>query len=600
MKKNPFGKITLLLFTLALVLPGSVKAIPTLSVSPSVISNTYEGIITLNITGLTNTEQVVVRRWIDGNANGVIDAGELQVDGFGITDGGAMVINGVTNLNVPFDRNATGGAITTTLNTPPGMVIETMVGHYIFQMVSPTGRFVPVTTTFQVTDTALNQSVSGIIYSNGVPVPYAVVVAQDLQQNNPTGSAMADASGHYFLTLIPGNYAFIASAPNCYFNQNAAPTVTLTNGMLATNDLFLTNGTVTLAGNIYDSANNNGIGGLLLQLQSGPFFGIAFTDANGNYSAAVTPGFWKIKAAKERLARRAYVYPNATFQVDTTAGNVTNANLALSKGNALFYGRITDNLNNPFSNIKIDAGSDNGSGSGFDGKGYSDLNGYYTVAVLGDGTNYWGCSVNDGQNTAILPYVLNTFNSVIISSNQTILQNYIALPAIGTISGHVQDNSGTNVTGVGLYGFANIGGNNYNTLNGFTDNFGNYSLPVAAGQWYVQFLNGNSSTDILDKRGYVDLNTPHIVNVPPTNAVLNMTVYPIGTPTITAPQRFSSTQFGFTINGAMNVSYTVQYSTNLGLTNWANLFSLILTNSVFPVVDSTATNSPRFYRVQKN
>jgi hypothetical protein len=235
----------------------------------------------------------------------------------------------------------------------------------------------------------------------------------------------------------------------------------------------------------------------------------------------------------------------------------------------------------------------------FDAKGYTDQNGYYAVAVLADGTNYWNCSVNDGQDVAIINYVLNTFNNLIVSSNQTILQNFVALPAIGTISGHVQDNSGSPVTGVSLYGNAIISGNNYQTLDGITDNLGNYSLAVAAGQWNVQFLNGGFQ-DNLDTHGYVDFNTPHVVNIPPTNAVLNITVYPIGTPVITLPQRFSSTQFGFTISGASNVTYTVEVSTNLASTNWASLFSLTLTNGVFPVVDSQATNGLRFYRVKKN
>ena len=51
---------TLVVFTaIASVLPA--KAV-TLTVSPAVVSNTYPGVITLNITGLTNTEQVVVQR----------------------------------------------------------------------------------------------------------------------------------------------------------------------------------------------------------------------------------------------------------------------------------------------------------------------------------------------------------------------------------------------------------------------------------------------------------------------------------------------------------------------------------------------------------
>lgn len=116
----------------------------------------------------------------------------------------------------------------------------------------------------------------------------------------------------------------------------------------------------------------------------------------------------------------------------------------------------------------------------------------------------------------------------------------------------------------------------------------------------MEFQTGGHDSGSLDVQGYVDTSAPHLVNIPPTHAVLNLTVYPIGTPFLTSPQRFGSSQFGFTINGATNVTYTVQVSTNLASVNWANLFSLTLTNSFLTVVDVNATNSPRFYRVQKN
>jgi len=570
----------------------------TLTVSPSVVSNTYPGVITLNITGLTNTEKVTVQRWIDGNANGLIDAGEPMMDAFKITDGGAMVIGGVTNLNVPFDSNSATGAITTALSFAPGLAIENMVGHFVYAVVSPTGRFAPVTATFEVTNAALNQSVSGVIYSNGVPLPYAVAVAQDMQANNPSGSTVADGSGHYLLTLPPGSYALLGVAPNCYFDQSTAPVFTLTNGASSTNDLFLTGGgTSTISGSVYDAGNSNSLGGALLQFQSDSLFEVAFTDTNGNYSVAVTPDFWKIQPSKERLARRAYVLPEATFQVDATGGNVTNANIALPKGNALFYGRLTDNASNPFANVEVDANTDNNT---YSAKGYSDPNGYYAVAVLGDVTNEWNCNVNNGKNTTIASYVLNTFESTTNVPNQVNLQNFIALPTTATISGHVRDNAGTNVTGVTLNANATIGGDNYQTLDSTTDNSGNYSLSVASGQWNVHFLAGGQSSDNLDQHGYEDLTAPHIVNIPPTNAVLNLTVYPLGTPVISSVQRFSSTQFGFNVSGALNVNYTVQVSTNLASTNWFSLFSFQLTANPFPVVDTSATNSPRFYRVQKN
>jgi len=230
-------KIKSLTASIAVALAFHANAV-TLTVSPSVVSNTYPGVITLNITGLTNTEKVAVQRWIDGNANGVIDAGEPMMDAFKINDGDAMVISGVTNLNVPFDSNSATGAITTTVNFAASMAIENMTGHFVYVVASPTGRFAPVTATFEVTNATLNQSISGVIYSNGVPSPYAFVVAQDTQAQNPVGSAVADGSGHYLLALRPGSYALIGSAPNCYLNQNTAPSFTLTNGISSTNDIF--------------------------------------------------------------------------------------------------------------------------------------------------------------------------------------------------------------------------------------------------------------------------------------------------------------------------------------------------------------------------
>lgn len=595
--------LKILIASTAFVLTWCANAIPlpSITVSPTIISNYYPGVITLNMSGLTNTEQVIVNKWLDANTNGVIDPGERVVDVFRINDGGAMIISGVTNLNVPFDSNPTNGAITTTLNCPQGMVIETMVGRYIYQMASPTGRFSPVTATLTVTNAPLAQSVSGTIYSNGIPQPYAVVVFQDQHISNPAGAAVSDSNGHYFITLPVSAYTPIASALNCYFDFNTAPNIVLTNGMSVTNDLFLTNGTATISGTVSNAANGSGIGGLLLIAQSGSAFEIIFTDTNGNYSAAVTPNFWKIDPSKERLARRAFVYPEIALQVDTTSNNVTGANIALPKGNALFYGRITDNLNHPFANVEVDADGNgtNSSDTSFSAKGYSGQDGYYAVAVLGDLTNNWGCNMNNTKDPAVANYVFNTFPLVTNAPNQTRLENFIALPTIGTISGHVQGNDGTNVTGVALYANALINGTNYQTLDGSTDNSGNYSLAVAAGTWGVQFLTGGSD-DNLDTHGYFDPYAPHTVVVPPTNSVLNITVYSFGTPFISSAQRFSSTHFGFDISGSNSVNYTVQYSTNLASPTWSTLASFQLTTNPFPVVDVNATNPARFYRVLKN
>lgn len=591
-------------FVATLLVAMTVSAQVALTVSPSVISNTYPGVITLNITGLTNTEKVIVQKWLDLNGNGVIDAGEPLIDAFKITDNNNAnaIIGGITNLNVPMDLNSATGVITATLNCAVPLILDTMVGNFIYQVVSPSSRFAPVPAAFAVTNALLPQSVSGVVYSNdGVtPFPDAVVVAQDLVANNPAGSVVADASGHFFLTLPPGTYGLLAGWPNYYFDQQLSPMVELTNGVATTNYLTLTNGGPnTISGAVYDAGNSNGIGGLLLQVKSGHFFAFTFTDTNGNYSAAVTPSFWTIEPVKQRLARRAYVLPQATFQLDATGGSVTNANIALPRGTALFYGRLTDNLNNPFHNIEMDAGAGNNVNTSLDAKGYTDADGNYAVAVVGDNTNVWYCSATSDKNTALNGYVVNFFSGSTMSPGQTVQENFTAIPATATISGHVQTASGTNIVGVGLNAGATINGQNYQTLDATTDNSGNYSVAAAPGQWYLAMFTGGFS-DALDTQGYVDPGAPHVVNIPPTNVVLNITVYPLGTPFITQPQWSGSQQFGFTVNGASNVNYTVQYATDLAASNWASLFSLTLTNSALPVTDNNATNNTRFYRVLKN
>jgi len=583
------GAVFALLFLGLINLPAA-----TLTVSPSVVSNTYPGNITLNIGGLTNGESVTVQKWLDLNTNGVIDPGEPMIDAFGISDGGAMLISGITNISVPYDSNYATGAITTALNFAPPMTLENIVGQHIYRVVSPGGNFAPVTATLLVTNAVTPQSLTGTVYVSGVtPLPYAVVVA--LPSSGYAGATVADASGHYSLNLDPGTYNLVAGMPGYYYDQSLAPLVTLTNGLVSTNNLSLTNGTVTITGSFYNAANTNGVGGLAVQMQSGNLFAIAFTDSNGIFSTAVAPGFWKIKPIKERLARRAFVTGQKGLQVDATAGNVTNANLALYKGTALYYGRITDNNGTPFANIRIDCGD--GTNNLYSALGYSDTNGYFSVVALGGVSSDWSCQANDSDNPVFDSFIVNSPGNTNITVGQTLLQNFIALPVTARITGQVHDNLGNIVSGVAMYASTFIGGNSYSSQNANTDGSGNYSLGVASGTWGVNFSDGGDSG--LDTAGDVDYFQPHLVTIPPTNVVLNITVYQNGTPVMSYPQRFSSTQFGFNINGAMNGSYDVQLSTNLAA-GWGPLASLTLTNVPFIFVDSHATNSQRFYRIKKN
>ena len=154
--------------------------------------------------------------------------------------------------------------------------------------------------------------------------------------------------------------------------------------------------------------------------------------------------------------------------------------------------------------------------------------------------------------------------------------------------------------GVSLGGGAFIGGINYNPASVLTDDSGNYTLAATAGQWGVHFTFGDDS-DSLASHGFVDLFGPyHLVNIPPTNAMLILTVYPAGASALSVPRRTSPSQASLSANGSINTSYTLQATTNLSSTNWSSLFSFQLTSSPFPITDSQATNRQRFYRLLKN
>lgn len=116
----------------------------------------------------------------------------------------------------------------------------------------------------------------------------------------------------------------------------------------------------------------------------------------------------------------------------------------------------------------------------------------------------------------------------------------------------------------------------------------------------MQFPSQGNNSENLANHGLVDLFGPYPVTLPPTNTVLNITVYPAGSAALSAPVRSSPTHFSFEVTGAISTTYTLQFSTNLSLTNWSSLFSFQLTTNPFSITDLQATNRQRYYRLLKN
>jgi hypothetical protein len=161
----------------------------TFTVAPSAVSNTYAGSITLQIGGLTNTETVVIQKFLDLNTNGVLDGNDWLVQQFTLQDGANFVIGGVTNFNVPGDLNPATGAITAALNFQNGDFVQNIIGKYLYKLSSPVGHFAPLTNSFSVTNFPFLQQFTGNVVSNGTSttVSNAVVLLFPPRVRDKTG-----------------------------------------------------------------------------------------------------------------------------------------------------------------------------------------------------------------------------------------------------------------------------------------------------------------------------------------------------------------------------------------------------------------------------
>src|SRR6267142_2316136 len=212
--KCPFSGLSRPFLLFFAVLAGlSAQAVPSLSISPAVITNDYVGKIVLTITGLSAGQQVLVQRYADVNANGLIDPQEWLVQSFPVTDGVRPMIGGARNINAPGDEDgAVNGQIRVELNLPGmNLVLDHIAGNYIYRIVDPLGGFAPVTATFSVAQKAFPQGVMGTAYNaaTGLPLSNAVVVLFPQNSNGGIGT-FADGSGHFVISNAPGNFAVMA------------------------------------------------------------------------------------------------------------------------------------------------------------------------------------------------------------------------------------------------------------------------------------------------------------------------------------------------------------------------------------------------------
>jgi hypothetical protein len=476
---------------------GAFAVTATFTNTPAAVSNTYNGTITLLVGGLTNTETVVIQKFLDLNTNGVIDGGDILVQQFTLQDGINFAIGGVTNFNVPGDTNTTTGQITATFNFQGGDFAQNIVGSYLYKLSSPGGHFLPLTNQFAVTNFPFPQYFTGNVYSNSTStkVSNAVVMLFPPQRpgrNGPGGSPLAgvvvNSAGGYTIYVPPGTYVPVAFKSN-YVANYTAPVLTLTNTQTFTTNLTLTIATASISGSVVDASNSSiGLPGVSIPVMSDSgLIALNFTDTNGNFNARVTAGNWGLQADDTPLIVHGYLgLQNGTA---LTPGVI----LSVPKATALIYGKVRDDQGNPLAGVDVYA-----SDSTFDADGYTGTNGKYVIAVLGGlggGDPWWMEADSDKQFTN---YVFSQQNiSGDIDAGTAVLQNFTAMLATNHITGNVKANGTTNIAGVGVWASATFNLTNfYKSVD--TDTNGNYWLNVPRGSWTVGVNCIGSDGDSLD------------------------------------------------------------------------------------------------------
>lgn len=521
---NRLPCLLLLAFLAGLAPLRAATAVVSFSESPSVVSNTYNGLITLQIYGLTNgVTNVVVQKFLDVNTNGLIDSGDPLVQQFRLAVGHAAVFTNeatmravtVTNF-MPGDANPATNQITAPLNFQDGDFAQTLVGQYLYKVSSPSGLFSPVTNLFVVTNAFFSSYVTGAVQNAAsldlTNIPNAIVLVC-VAQNGPItvqAGTVANKSGVYAIRVPPGNYFLAAAKSNFVDDVTSSLALTaLTNGVTISLNPAATN----ITGRIVDAATSNGLAGVSgMVISTNDVLSLYFTDTNGNFTAPVVTGFSEVPVDPFAAAFQGYLTSQADLLLNVSNKLVKFTN-AIPAATAIFYGVVSNSAAAPIPGLYLYA-SDN---AGHQSYGMTDQNGNYVLDALA-GTNEWQISILATNNPGLTN--ANVFSPaylpiVSFQPGQAVQQNFTLQYAPYTIGGTVKDLNGNPIAGVELFATNAT----YQAFTALTSSSGSYTLYVSPGTWTVG-INAAS----LQSLGYSNVPADQMVTISTANATVNFSV----------------------------------------------------------------------------
>jgi hypothetical protein len=390
-----------------------------LTISPPAITNDSIGKVTLTITNLTAGKTVNVEWYADLNTNGIIDAGDLLITSFQVTDGQVPLVAGLRNLNVPGDEDGLTNGQIRVVSYYPSVTSSTAIGTSLIRVSDPSGSLTSVTQAFSIREEFYPQGITGRLTSAGTgqPVTNAVVGLQSLVGTSLTFK-QSDTHGNYSFYCVPGQYEMLGLNGNGAV-YNESPIVSVACGQTTTNNLIITKGTFFIAGRVTDAATGLGIPAMSVDAGTANSLAVlTFADTNGNYALQVTPNTWHVHPSSGAAASTGYVDPSR-IGVPVTSASVSNVNFVLTKATALIYGTVSDTSNNPVLGIQLSAGNELGRSVV--------TNGSYCVGVQA-GT--WNPAPDSGDlaNQGFIVYYTNDLingSGVTLIDGQALNLNYV-------------------------------------------------------------------------------------------------------------------------------------------------------------------------------
>jgi hypothetical protein len=503
-------------------------AVVTFTNFPAVVSNTYNGVITLQINGLTNgVTNVVVQKFLDVDTNPVIDSRDIMVQQFQLTVGQASVFtNGNTPVTVtnfmPGDMTSATGQITAPLNFQNGDFAQSLVGQYFYKISSPSGQFNPSTNLLTVTNAFFSSYITGVVQNaestTGLSNSIVLLCVPQSGSLNVQAGTVSDLSGNFTLRAPPGIYFLAAAGSNFVADLSQSSSFLLSTNSTNYETVLLDPSTTYVTGRVVDATSSLGLPGLDgMLISSNNTFSLFFTDTNGGFRApATTTNFWETTINPFSAAFKGYVtwQTNYSFNVSNKVVGVTNT---LPRATAIFYGTVTNSLGTPGAGIYLYASDTIGHQS----FAMTDQNGNYVLNTLAE-TNPWTLSILATNNPGLTNVFV--FSPGYVQTNfqagQAIQQNFSLKYAPYTISGTVEDLNGNPIAGVEVFATAtNVNGAPYEAFYALTSGSGTYSLNVCPANWTVGITPSS-----LESLGYEIIPPDQSTNITDENGTINFSV----------------------------------------------------------------------------